>query len=192
MKTRDSIENALQEGCTLSEQAYAERMAWVRSEILPHAVSREPIPGGWAWEFEDAAALRDKLDRLVELERECCGDVEFAHRPSDTEKRRRLEIRGIDGVRAEALVQSPVSAASGSLGRRFGKAAGIGTLLAMLACCGIPIAAVAIFGAAAAPLAFLESPWVIAPAILLFGAAALVWTRRRAPAVDRGRDCGCG
>ncbi len=82
--------------CTLSAGGLEERLAWIRAEILPHAVASEPSPDGIAWELEEAPGLVAKLDRLVALERECCSGIVIEHGPSPVAGRRRLEMRGID------------------------------------------------------------------------------------------------
>jgi hypothetical protein len=84
--------------------------------------------------------------------------------------------------------------------RRFAgilaKAAGFGTLAGLVVCCVLPVGAAALVGAAAAPLASLDQPGVIAGVALVFAAAAFAWqTRRhaRAPESDpAGSSCGSG
>jgi hypothetical protein len=67
--------------CTLPPDALRERLDWIRSEILPHAVASERLADGVAWELDDVPDLAAKLDRLVELERECCSGMVLRHRP---------------------------------------------------------------------------------------------------------------
>ena len=180
--------------CTLSADGLEERLAWIRSEILPHAVASERRPDGIAWELEDAPGLAAKLDRLVALERECCSGIDFRHGTSLTAGRRRLEVRGID-PRATAFDTLQADADETRwIGGRLAKAAGLGALLSLLVCCVLPIAAAALLGAAAAaPFASLDDPWKIAGAMLLFGGAAFAWQGRRralAPARDpTGAPC---
>ena len=90
----------LAEICNLGERALTERLAWIRTSIEPHVLAREPIPGGVAYEFEDAPEIAADLERLVALERACCGGVEWVLVASDTEGRWRLEIRGLDAALA--------------------------------------------------------------------------------------------
>jgi hypothetical protein len=152
--------------CTLSSDELNERLARVRSEILPHAVSSERRPDGMAWDLEDVPGLAARLDQLVALESECCSGVVFEHKEG-APGRRRLELRGL-------------AADPPRLGGRLARAAGLGAGLSLLVCCALPIAAAAIFGAAvAAPFASLDNPWVIASVGLLFGAAALAWQTGR-------------
>lgn len=84
------------EVCTLPTAGLGERLAWVKSEILPHAVASERGERSIAWELTAAPGLAEKLDRLVALERECCSGIVFEHRPGTTAGRLRLEVRGID------------------------------------------------------------------------------------------------
>jgi hypothetical protein len=82
--------------CTLDADELTKRVAWIRAEILPHARHSERIDGGVAWELADAPDLREKLDRLIALERACCASLELTRVPSVTRGLVRLEIRGID------------------------------------------------------------------------------------------------
>ena len=82
--------------CTLAADELATRLAWIRAEILPHARRMERLDGGVAWELADAPGLREKLDRLVELERACCASLDITCAPSATRGVVRLEIRGVD------------------------------------------------------------------------------------------------
>ncbi len=166
--------------CTLPADGLSERLAWIRSEILPHAVASEPGPDGIAWELEDTPGLVTKLDRLVALERECCSGIAFEHGASRTPGRIRFEVRGVD---PRAPVFSALQGAAEEPPRLRGKlarAAGLGTLLSLFVCCVLPIAAAAVLGAAAAaPFASLDQPWVMLGAALGFGGAAFVWENRR-------------
>jgi hypothetical protein len=164
--------------CTLPPASLGERLAWIRAEILPHAIHSEQRPNGIVLELQDAPGLAAKLDQLVALERACCSDIVFEHRAS-TGGRRTLEVRGIDpGAAVFATLQVP--GAPPRLGRRLAAALGLGTLLSLIVCCALPLALVALFGAAAAaPFAFLDDPWMISGAVLLFGGIAFAMDRRR-------------
>jgi hypothetical protein len=157
-----------------------DRLAWIRAEILPHAVACERSSNGVVWELEDAAGLAEKLDRLVALERECCSSIVFAHGPSANGGRRRFEVRGVDPEALLSTLHVDASEPPRRLGGRIAKAAGTGTLLSLFVCCVLPIAAAAVLGAAvAAPFASLDNPWTIAAAAVLFGGAAFAWQGRR-------------
>jgi hypothetical protein len=86
--------------CTLPADALAQRVAWIRAEVLPHARHVERLDAGVAWELDDAPGLTEKLDRLIALERECCATLVFARAASTSPGRIRLEIRG-EGTEAE-------------------------------------------------------------------------------------------
>ena len=176
--------------CTLSPDGLSERLAFVRDEILEHAVSREPLANGIAWELTDVPGLRARLDRLVELERECCADIEFVHVEGARPGRRRLEVRGVDPAASlfARLTDGGVAAGSGA---EVARAAGIGTALGAGICCALPLAGIALFGAAAAPLALLDQPVVIAGAVLASSAGVFVWRRRRDATRAQTRSCGC-
>jgi hypothetical protein len=82
--------------CSLSADGLAERIAWIRAEILPHARARERLADGVAFEVDAAPAVVAKLDRWIALERECCAAIAFARVPSAQPGCVRLEVRGID------------------------------------------------------------------------------------------------
>ncbi len=84
------------EVCLLPEAGLSERLAWVRSQILVHAVATERGERCLAWELAEAPGLREKLERLVALERECCSSIAFVHGPGAAPGRLRLEVRGVD------------------------------------------------------------------------------------------------
>jgi hypothetical protein len=181
--------------CTLPPDGREQRLAWIRSEILPHAVDGERIEDGLAWEFDDAPGLAARLDRLVALERECCSGIVFEHQPSQTAGRRRLEVRGIDPQAPIFANLQLEPAAPGRAGPRLAKAAGLGTLVSLFVCCVLPIAAAGVLGAAAAaPFASLDDPWIIAAAALLTGAVAFARQNRRraAPAAKEAAGAPCG
>lgn len=81
--------------CSLPPRDLTDRLAWIRTEILPHAVGSTRLANGLRIELEDAPGLRDTLDRLIALEAECCGTIEYAWKP-DASGRLALTVRGID------------------------------------------------------------------------------------------------
>jgi hypothetical protein len=71
-------------------------MAWIRSEILPHALGTERLDGGVAFELADAPGLAERLEDLIGLERTCCPGLDFRRAASGRPGRLRLEVHGID------------------------------------------------------------------------------------------------
>jgi hypothetical protein len=177
--------------CTLSTSALEERLRWIRTEVLPHAVHFERQAGAVSWELDDVAGLAERLDRLIALERECCSGIVVEHQRLASGARR-LTLRGVDPDAAVFQGFGEASAAAPGPGRRLAGAAGIGTLAGVLVCCVVPLAAAAILGGAtAAPLAGLDDPWVIVGASLLFGTVAFAWMGRKRPASGEGCGPGC-
>ena len=84
------------EVCTLPKDGLAERLAWIREEILPHACRSERLESGFAWELDAAPGLAEKVDRLIALERECCSSIVFERTDASLPGRLRLEVRGVD------------------------------------------------------------------------------------------------
>ena len=95
--------------CDLPEDAKGERAAEIRAALLPHVRERATVEGGFAWEFA-AETSRERLERIVALERECCSGLDFALVERDD--RPRLEVRG-DGAEIWALLLGEEKAASG-------------------------------------------------------------------------------
>ena len=79
--------------CSLAPSELAERIDWIRREVVPHALGREALPDGFAFEFAPAPGIAERLDRLVALETGCCGALRLAHVPSPKSGLRRLEVR---------------------------------------------------------------------------------------------------
>ena len=184
--------------CTLPPSDLQSRLEWMLREILPHAFGRERLPDGVAWELRAAPGLESRLDRLIELEAECCSSLSFTQQPGSAPNTRRLEIRGVDPD--SSILQGLLPAApadpkptNAGVGRRLGRAAGLGTALGLFVCCVLPIGAAAVLGAtAAAPFASLDQPWVIAGSALLFGGAVFLWQGRKRPQQASTEDpCGC-
>ncbi len=182
------------DACTLPEDALEERLDWIRREIVPHAVAAERLEDGLALELGDAPGLADEVERLIDLEAECCPGLAFSAAPSATPGRLRLEVRGLgpDVVgRLASLGESAESDTRPRVGPRAAKAAGIGALVSLVLCCGVPIAAAALLGAAAAPLFALDRPLPMAVGAAVAGLVAWRWLGRR-PARDRlPSRCGC-
>ena len=81
--------------CSLSSAELEDRLAMIRREILPHVKRSEDLRSGRAWEFEETSALRAKLEQWVELERRCCGGLDWSleRLPAD---RLRLTVLGVE------------------------------------------------------------------------------------------------
>ena len=183
--------------CTLPVDELGERLAWIRREILPNTIETERMDRGLAFELTAAPGLAAKLDQLIELERRCCSGIAFERLESRTTGQLRLEIRGVDPDSAVFHSLRTPSPASPHPGSRLAKAAGLGVVTSLLVCCVLPIAAGALLGAAAAPLAALDGPVPIGTGALVGGSAAWWWLgRRRAKAETRGHSattaCGPG
>jgi hypothetical protein len=171
--------------CTLPPDDLEARLAWIRDEILPHARTRERFANGLAWELEAAPGLAEKLDRLVALERACCGGITWQVAEGFEPGRLRLEVRGVD---PDAPVFRSSGAAPPTRRARLAKAGVAGVLATLTVCCALPVLAAALVGGAAtAGLAVLDDPVVIALGTLAASGAAWWWLGRRARS-----SCSCG
>jgi hypothetical protein len=104
--------------CTLSDEAFAERSAWIRSEILPHARRSETLASGIAWELDPAEGLAEKIDELIALERACCARLVFVRTKAAQPDRLRLEVRGKDPAAVTWLRAAFAARASGAAAPR--------------------------------------------------------------------------
>jgi hypothetical protein len=178
--------------CTLPPSGLADRLAWIEREILPHATRTVRLDRGLAIELDAAPDLAARLDRLIDLERECCSDIVFERHAGATSGALRLEIHGVDPD-AAAFRALQLPGASMPVGARFAAAAGAGAIGSVFVCCVLPIAAAALVGAAAAPLASLDGPGPIVAGAVVGGAAAWRWLGRRGShgkAAASARSCG--
>ena len=169
------------DACTLTPPEFGERLHWIRAEILPHAKGREDLEDGVAWRFEAGASMREKLERLVALESQCCDPeaIRFALHEEPAAGTLRLEVHGID-PESMLLATAPPAGERPSALKRALKAGGTGAVGSFAVFCVLPIGVAAIAGASvAAPLAGLESPATLAGGTLAFGAAAWWLLRRR-------------
>jgi hypothetical protein len=93
----DELRAGLEGRCSLSAEALRERIALLRREVWPHVVATASGDRSFHWEFTETPAMRDTLERLVALERECCGGGIGWELGSDAGAGRlRLTITGIE------------------------------------------------------------------------------------------------
>jgi hypothetical protein len=181
--------------CTLSSDVLAERLAWIRDEILAHARRVERLESGLAWELDAAPGLAKKLDHLIALERECCGGLVFERSEASVPGRLRLEVRGVDPDAAVFRALHVQSQHERPGWTRLAKAGGFGLSSTLLVCCVLPMLAVALLGSAAAPFARLDRPWIIGVGALAATATAWRWLGRRSAGTasrSSGNACGPG
>lgn len=89
--------------CNLPSEALAERRAMIKAEIAPYVRRTEELPNGLAWEFDQNPAMRARLEQLIELERRCCGGLEWSLQGLRGADTIRLVVEGID-PRSELFV----------------------------------------------------------------------------------------
>jgi hypothetical protein len=167
--------------CTLTPAQLAERRAWVDREIAPHARGRLQLENGVAWDFDASPETRERLERLAELERKCCGpaDLEFSvcERGDDS---LRFEIRGANAAALANAIDSEAEAPRVGRAARIAKTAGLAGFGAVLVCCIVPIGVATLAGAAVAgPLLKLDDPLVIGSVAAVFGIGMWQFEKRR-------------
>lgn len=169
--------------CNLSPDALKERIASLRAEILPRVVATAKQADGFAWEFDDVPADRERLEQLVAFERQCCGGLSWQLEVVSETQRLRLRVSGIDPDSKMLAAFRDTPARRGPRGRlrRLLEAGGLGFGVSLLAFCVLPMG-VAVFGGAAlaATFAKLDDPlWIAAGSLVLAVAAWLFLGRRR-------------
>lgn len=188
--------------CELSKAEVDERIAWTLRELMPWAIGRVRIAGGIALEFADRPGVVERLDHWVELERRCCGSIDWERTTSPLRGQVRVEIRGVNP-------ESPVFAAlpwteieeakpPSSTKRRVARilwASGLGTAVSLFVCCVLPLILSTLAGATlvASSLAWLDDPlWISLGAVAggVVGAAAsrLGWGGAVGRVVEAARE----
>ena len=69
--------------CSLSSRDLRTRREMLRATLVPHIVSVETISTGLRVSFPATPAVREKVETLVGLERQCCGFLSFEVTPGD-------------------------------------------------------------------------------------------------------------
>ncbi len=87
---------ATTEVCNLSKHERQDRIEMIRNEILPQVKRSEELENGLAWEFEPTPDMQAKLERLVALERQCCGGLQWSLGREPDSGRLRLAVEGVD------------------------------------------------------------------------------------------------
>jgi hypothetical protein len=165
------------EVCTLDADQLAERLRWLRAEILSHALGKQPLEDGIAIEVSEVPGIRDQIDHWLELEAECCQGILFERHPSRRAGQVRIEIHGVNpnGSLFGGVPDLP-SRPPSRIGRIL-RAGGLGAVASVFVFCILPIGLLALLGATAVtvPLGALDDPlWIGLGAI---AAAGLIWRR---------------
>lgn len=196
----------IREICTLNDEEFAARTKELRAGLMQKVRSRELLSDGFALVFDATSQIHRELEEFVTFERRCCGSLEFSIR--EAQDALHLEIRGLDPASGP---YSSLGASGGSQTnpvvadvfededrggpgwKRIARSLGLGGVVSLAVCCGLPIGVALIVGAAAAaPLAVLDDPWTIAAVGLGFTAFLIQRDRRRTAAgAGAAPECGC-
>ncbi len=179
--------------CSLPPDELRERVAHLRTELLPLVRRRQQLPDGIAWDFDPGVAMRARLDAFVTFERQCCGSVTFDITEPPESALLRLTVRGPDAAAFAALggaASDPPRPATPAGGVALAAKAGtIGVVASLLLCCGLPLAVASVLGVAvAAPLARFDDPILIGLGAILIAVPSWVVLRRGHRVV---RPAGC-
>ncbi len=149
--------------------------------------------------LDNTPGLREKIERGIGLERECCAGLQFGLSDRTQTGSLRLEIRGVDPS-AESLKQLFGEMETGGKeevgGRRTRgilRSAGVGIFGSFFLLCVLPIGLAGLFGASAtAYLAQLDSLPVLSGAAMIFAGAAWWWQQRSGLKTGETSGTGCG
>ena len=78
--------------CSLNDADFRERRALARKTLLPKIVSSKRIGNGVTLTFTRTDRLLIELDTFVDLERQCCGFLNFAIAPDVTAPDKLIEL----------------------------------------------------------------------------------------------------
>lgn len=63
--------------CTLTPPDFAAKREWLLPGLLAEASGREPIPGGFRWQFRPRPNLVQEAGSVIETEHQCCRFLRF-------------------------------------------------------------------------------------------------------------------
>ncbi len=198
-----SVSTHIADDCSLPPADCPDRLAMIRDEIALFAKSTLRLENGIAWEFEATDEIRARLEKLVRLERECCGHLEFEIWENSNGTRLRFEVLGADPNTGYfggfAASQGATDGKPRERWLRLGRRGALAAGASFFVCCVIPGALVSFAGIkVAAPFTKLDNPVVMAAGTVLF--ASLFWFRERrrprtasaaAENTKEASSCGC-
>ena len=191
---------SLADVCTLSPERQISRLEMIRREILPEVRSQHLLENGISWSFDATPALRAKLERLAEPERECCASLQIDVDEDPETGALRFRMLGADprsGLFDPLRVDlTNERAGAGGTLKRLLKSAGSGVIGSVFLFCVVPIGITTLVGASlAAPLLMLDNPWAIAGGAVAIGFGIWMFetrrARRRRTAAAEAGGCGC-
>jgi hypothetical protein len=165
----------------------------VRRDIQPYATATHKLDNGIAWDFAATPQMRERLENLARLERECCASLEFEVWENPGATRLRFEISGVD-PNSGFFDGLDLSDPRGEQRRssRWGKIlkrGGLGAVASVFVCCVLPLALVSVAGFGfAAPLMKLDNPVSIGAGAILFATLFWLYERRRTKSTPRAPD----
>src|SRR5262245_59601637 len=78
--------------CTLSPADLQQRKTAILASLRARVIGRQPIAGGYRYEFVNEPTTFQEVSRIAELERQCCRFLSFDVVESET--RVRLDVTG--------------------------------------------------------------------------------------------------
>ena len=172
--------------CTLDNEALSDRGLLFRQRIQPHALEERWLDNGLQLEFPNEPDLLEEIRTFIDLERACCGFLEFDLAEDEGGSRQILTVTGPQGTRA-FLRRMQATAGKSETSPQFSdgvlKRSGLASITAGAACllvCELPVI-LTIFGMTgmATALAFLQPGPIIeavASALIFLGTiAVIVW-----------------
>lgn len=168
--------------CILPKNEMDERLSWIRTRILPHALRTQGRADGLRVDFADAPKIRGLLDQLIKLEADCCSQMRLKRIPGEFAGELSLEIRGVDPSDPvfTKLAGGSAQGEDGRIAKRSKAAAysvGLGSAAGFFVCCVLAQLLIWALGGVAVPMLLLDQPAVIGATSVLV--ALLIWYRLR-------------
>lgn len=89
--------------CTLNDEEFQQRRAWVRQNIAPHLVSIEKTDRGLCLTYPATDPVRTLVEEFAALERQCCG--EFLDFSFDDKKPNQFDLLITGPVEVQDILQ---------------------------------------------------------------------------------------
>ena len=196
MQAKTVLTGPLRALCSPSDSQLTDRMAENRRDIMPLVRRINKNDTGFSLELNGSPGLKPKVERIIELERQCCvGALQFDLREHTQDDGLTLEVKGInlplgtlENLFNEIKGPSDTSTQGPRL-RRVLRSGGIGIVGALVVFCGIPLGLAALLGASAASYST-----KLDNLALVFGGAAWWYQTHRSTIQKAGgqkADCGC-
>ncbi len=86
--------------CTLKANEFQDRLKMIREKVIPCASNIEELKNGYRLSFSSTPKLRLKIEQFVNLEKHCCGFLNFDLLKENRDDQFLLEVTGSQEAKA--------------------------------------------------------------------------------------------